>query len=602
MGNLNISKFSIATALLTLFFCLPAVAPQFYSQKRQQTSTTSHAKKRSVQLDILRRELPKLADSALSIKSLELRIETLGRLADLLWTVDSVTARALFQRTFDLLRSIEPLDDRSLKTSDDVTSKLPRGKLISLYVRFFSLLAKRDVPWKEQLIKQAPDFIDTPGLARNLDLSTANLLLQGRDLRAFEFINAAIPRGVGGLADTLQILDLLQRFRALDANKADQLFLQVMYQLETQSSTSADDLLTIGNYLFSGRPPSDGPEDKVLISPVYVGSVGFHADISYDRPGISAEAVDGYLRSSVAILTRPISTEAIQVQNRAAAFLLLPKARRLAPDLIPILSNLSTGIDPRRTSSVEARGIVTEPSDPKTLDSVIEKLETIKDPVKKDEYCLRMIWSFYLSADFMAAATLTDRMRSAEVRDRLSSLIPIGQAINLLKTGELDSARSQTRKLVQSKERGFLWFAIAARMIERGDLQSARNAIDSGLADARHTTGSVKASLLLLGSELMSDVDSAAGANVLSEALTIINADADLNEPLRFDRFVKVKVGSQTAIFSTDVSGARIGTVRGALTVPVSRDPNGAITLILQLKNEYVRSSALLALVSQLTS
>ena len=109
--------------------------------------------------------------------------------------------------------------------------------------------------------------------------------------------------------------------------------------------------------------------------------------------------------------------------------------------------------------------------------------------------------------------------------------------------------------------------------------------------------------MLLLGSELMSGIDSTAGANILSEALSIINAfDSNLSEPLRFDRFVRVKVGSQTAIFSTDINGSKTGTVRGAFKVPVSRDPNGAITLILQLKNEYVRSSALLALVYELTS
>lgn len=597
------SKSLKAIAVLTLLFFLPAAAPQFNAQKRQQTATTPQTKKRSGQLELLHRELPKLADSALSIKDVELKIETLGRLADLLWTVDPGSARSLFQRTLDLLRAIEPADDKSLTTSNDGIVRLPRGKLITLYVRFFSLLAQHDLTWKEQLLEQAPEFVNTPGLARNLDLSTANLLLQTKDLKAFEFINAGISGGVTGLADIMQILDLLRRFRALDTRKADQLFLQVMHQLEAQTSVSPDDLLTIGNYLFTGQPPTSGPEDRVLISPVYVGSVGFHADISYDRPGISAEAVDGYLRTSVAILSRQTGSEGIQVQNRAAAFLLLPKARRLAPDLVPILSNLSSGIEPTRTNSVEARGMISERVDPMTVESVIEKLEAIKNPLQKDEYCLRMVWSFYLAGDFAAAATLTERMRSPEVREQLSPLIPIGKAINSLKKGDLESARLQTRELVQGKERGFLWFAIAARMIEKGDLQSGRMAIDGGLADARRTDGSTRASLLLLGSELMSGIDPASGARILSEAVTIINTfDSNLSDPLRFERFVRIRVGSQTAIFSTDVNGAKTGTVRGALNVPVSRDPNGAISLILQLRNEYVRSSALLALVSQLTS
>jgi hypothetical protein len=39
--------------------------------------------------------------------------------------------------------------------------------------------------------------------------------------------------------------------------------------------------------------------------------------------------------------------------------------------------------------------------------------------------------------------------------------------------------------------------------------------------------------------------------------------------------------------------------MNGALKVPLSKDPNGVVTLILQLKNEYVRSLALLAFVAE---
>ena len=566
----------------------------------QRTSKTpAYRKSQTVRLQVLQRELPKLADSALALKNLELRVETLAGLADLSWNHDAVRAREIFQKSYDLLRSIEPRDDQS----NSATLRLPRSKLIGLYVRFFSKVAKHDPAWKEQLLKSAPDFLSTPGTARNLDLNTAHLLLEEKDTKAFEFLEAGIANPTSGLVQSMQVLGLLSRFRQLDAKKADQLFIQLMRQLEHQSITAADDLLTIGNYLFTGSHPGNTPEENVIISPVYVGTVAFHADISYDRPGISPEIVDRYLRSSTSILTRQVESEAMALQYRAAAFLLVPKSRRFAPDLVPILSNLSNGIDPKRTNSVEVRGISPEPSGPQTVQSVVETLGTIKDPVKRDEYCLRMIWSFYLSTDFKSAAALTDQMSSTEIRQQLSSQIAVGQAIDTLQKGDLNSARLQTQKLPTSKERGFLWFAIAARLIEKGDMQSARIAIDSGLADARRTDGSAKASLLLLGSELTSLIDFPAGANVLTEALNIINSlDSDLNDPLRFDRFVRIKAGSQSAIFSTDISGFKSGTVTGAFKVPVSKDPDGVLSLILQLKNEYVRSLALVAFVSELSS
>ena len=596
-------KLWIVITALTLIVFQPLVCKQLNAQKPRRTAEASVAKKTQPdRLQILQQELPKLADSVLSFKNLELKVETLTTLANLLWSVDAAEGRQLFQKTYEVLRSIEPEDDRPQRSSANVTSKLPRGKLIALYARFFSRVAKHDLTWKEQLLNDAPEFLSTPGLARNLDLNTANLLLQEKDTKAYDFIDSGISNGVSGLANILQLLDLLRRLRELDAARADQLFLQGMRQLQSQSSTSADDLLTIGNYLFTGRPPAPEPEERILISPVYVGRVAFHADISYDRPGRSPEIVDAYLRSSVAILSRQVDSEATLLQNRAAAFLLLPKARRFAPDLVPILSNLSNTIDPMRTNSVEARSRAPEPSGPQSLESVIETLDAIKDPTKKDEYCLRMLWSFYLLADFKSAGALIDRMSSSEIREQLSSVISIGRAIDALQKGDLDSARLQTGKLPPAKERSFLSFAIAARMIEKGDLQNGRIAIDSGLVDARRTDGSVKASLLLLGSELTFGLDFAAGSNVLSEALTVIDTlDSELTEPLRFDRFIRVRVGSQSATFSTDVNGSKSGTVRGAFKAPLSKDPNGAITSILQLKNEHVRSLALVAFVSELT-
>jgi len=596
-----VKKHSTVGALLVLFVGLPAHGGPQNTQKVQRTSRISEVRKsQAVRLQILQRELPKLADSALALKNLELRVETLTSLGDQLWSHDAAGARQLFQKSYDLLRSIQPADERA--KSDETNAKLPRSTLVRLYVRFFSQLAKHDAEWKEQLLKDAPEFLSAPETARNLDLNTAHLLLEEKNSKAFDFLEAGVSSPASGLANTMQVLDLLIRFRELDTKKADQLFLQVMRQFESQSVTAADDLMTIGNYLFTGRPPTNTPEEFVIISPVFVGRVAFHADISYDRPGISPEIVDRYLRSSTSVLMRQVD-ETTAPQYHAAAFLLVPKARRFAPDLVPVLSNLSNDIDPKRTNSVEARSIPPEPSGPQSLESVVEALEKIQDPSKRDEYCLRMIWSFYLAADFKSAATLVDRISSSEIREKLSGLVPIGQAINSLEKGDLNTARLQTQKLSASKERSFLWFAIAARMIEKGDVQSSRVAIDSGLADARRTDGSVKASLLLLGSELTSNIDFAAGSNILSEALNVINAlDSELIDPLRFDRFVRVKAGSQSAIFSTDISGFKSGTVAGAFKVPVRRDPDGVITLILQVKNEYVRSSALLAFVSELTS
>jgi hypothetical protein len=596
----------LVAALFSLLIPVFSDATCLNDQTSQRALKPSDLKqKRAARLKVLQQQLPRLEASALAITNPELKIETLGRLADLLWVYDSPGARQLFQKTYDLLRSIEPADERAKAKSEGGTSKLPCSKLIGLYVRFFSQVARHDSAWSKQLLEHAPEFITTPAVSRNLDLNTANLLLGEKDPKAFDFIAAGISSPASGLANTMQILDLLMRLRRLDAKKADQLFLQAMRQLESQTITLTDDLLTVGNYLFTGQPLGNASDERIIISPVFVGRVAFHADISYDRPGNSLEIVDAYLRTSAAILTRPTDSEEILSQNRAAAFLLLPKARRFAPDLVPVLTNLSNGIDPARTNSAEARvsAITADASASETVESVMESLDRIQDVIKRDEYCLRKIWSFYMASDFKSAARLTSRMASSEILEQLSFLISVGQATDSLQKNALDSARLQTERLPASKERSFLWFAIGNRLIENGDQQGGRVAINNGVADARKTEGSVRASLLLLGTELISSFDSVGGLSLFSETLIVINhLDVASDEPLRFERFVRVRVGAQSATFSTDISGAKSGTLRGALKIPVSYDPNGAFTLILQFKNEYIRSSALIAFVTELTS
>jgi hypothetical protein len=191
-------------------------------------------------------------------------------------------------------------------------------------------------------------------------------------------------------------------------------------------------------------------------------------------------------------------------------------------------------------------------------------------------------------------------MSSLETRTRISEVISIREAINSLQAGEIDSARSQARKLPPDEQRAFLWLAIGAKLIEKRGFNAARSAIEAGLADTRKTEGTARASLLLLGSELLSRVDFPGSIFVLAEAVAAINSlDPEVTDPLRLNRFVRIKVGAQSATFLTDIKGAKVASMNGAIKVPLSKDPDGVITLILQLKNEYARSSALVAFVAQ---
>ena len=78
----------------------------------QRPSRSSESKKGAARLQVLQREFPKLADSALALQNVGLKIWTLSSLADLMWATDPTTARALFQKTYGLLRAIEPAENQ----------------------------------------------------------------------------------------------------------------------------------------------------------------------------------------------------------------------------------------------------------------------------------------------------------------------------------------------------------------------------------------------------------------------------------------------------------------------------------------------------------
>ncbi len=596
----------INVILLLLVFSL--LSTTFPSQAQSVSRKSNKSKIKPVSApdnsEKTHRQISRLAENALSLRNVELRVRTVVGLADLYWKYDEKYGRQLFLKAFDVLKSTQPTESGALAAPEDTTAAMPtvtKNKLISLYVRFFAHLAKHDSELQQKLFRDSQiDLLATLDLGRSMELSAASMLLLENDSKAFDFISKGIGGGIGGHLSSMQFLDLLMRSRVQDEQRADQLFVQVLDQLASQGTTSADDLLTIGNYLFTSPQSLAGDYgNKTVVSPVFVGRIAFHADISVDRPGIQPPIVQKYLRTAVNILSRPNADDAVNLQNRAAAFLLLPKARRFAPELLAAFGALASGLEGSRTNSTEAGNTEPAPASVPDLETVMATLEKIKDPNRQNEYCLRMIALFYVREDFKSARTLTDKLPLLSTREQLLDLISLREAVVAFQSGNLSLATLRARKLTPSPARSFLWFAIARTLIQKKDLPAARAAIDEGLEDARRTDGSTRASLLLLAAELVGKFNSSEGTGVFDEALKALMAiDSNSNDPLRFDRVVRIKMGSQSVIFNTNVKGINPGSLGGAVGPLLARDPEGMPFSLLQLPNEHLRSSAILALAS----
>lgn len=535
---------------------------------------------------LVEEQLTRLGTDALAISSPDIRIPTLAALGDTIWKKDELYSRQLFTRAVECLRSF------AATSSDD------KRQFGLLQADLLTRISKHDRPWGQRLVAE----LKAESLGANLDLNVANMMLNEKDPGAAEFLNKGIASGIDGFSKSMRILDLLLRMRSVNKGMADSAFLNAVDQIGQLSKTKADDLFTIGNYLFTTPRiiSADVDSNRVLLTPVYVGTISFHADISLDRPEVEPALVAGYLDRATAILAIPSEDPNVSAQNRAAAFLLIPKAQRFAPKLIPVLTTLASGVDATRTNSTSAAtaaGLPGPTSEPITIDSVLARVEETKDPVKRDEYCLAMVAQFHGKNDFTAARTLTEKLGPAPLREQLTQLIDFREVVAKYQSGDLDNARNKTWSLPLTASRVSLSLGIVDAYLKKGDKNSANLTFDSAVKDIQKLNGTSQASLYLAASEVASRLDPLVAQSIFNDAMrSVSNLDTASRDPLRLDTFVRLTVGSRTVQFMTGVKGAPTGSLAGALKPAFSRDPQATLNATLQLKNDYLKGSAIVIL------
>src|SRR5215212_4722297 len=83
LQHFHVGKLLIVLVLSALLTLAVVGKPQNGPGSQRLSKSSKARDTHAARLQILQRELPKLADSALALKNLELRVETVARLADL---------------------------------------------------------------------------------------------------------------------------------------------------------------------------------------------------------------------------------------------------------------------------------------------------------------------------------------------------------------------------------------------------------------------------------------------------------------------------------------------------------------------------------------
>lgn len=550
-----------------------------------------------------------LADRAMKFQDLKLKIRTLIGIGDILWGKgnDVEYARALFLKLFDLLRSTEtPSSKKDIdnKNAGGVEKTLSPIEIRYLHTLLVQSLARHDPAMAKSLSndnKLATDGDLNLTYSQNIGIAI-NLLKEGEAATAIDYAKEGLKGDLTGLSRLLEIITFLNRLRINDKQSADRLYLQVLSQIINEQKVDADDVLIIGNYLFTGHNVLAGTQasTQVFISPTRVGNIGLQADVAVDRPDISPVIIRAYLIAAINILDRTKSDPDAQSRNFAAAYLLLPKAKSFAPDLVPRLSAIANnaGVAPQDPANMTTKTLPDTSLDKLDLDTILRKADDIQGDRSRDEYCLRAVKIFYLRDDYNAARKITDKMQYLPVREKLLKLIDFRQAAKSLERGEVNIAEQVASKLAPGLQRVLLRLGVARVYAKNGDGVSAHAAITAAVKDAHSSlTGAQQAYSLLAAAEIVAQTDTVAGATILEEAVHSFNAlDTKPLEQPQTGTVEIVKIGNQSVAFEINVAGVYLGDFHKALEPLAIADATRTEATVLELENEKVLSQGILAL------
>jgi hypothetical protein len=553
------------------------------------------------------------AERAMSFHDTRVKVTTLVPLAELLWKAgDADYARQLFLRTYDSLRQADT-DDSSNKsiTGEEKegvgnSDKLTSSELQRLRGYLIQHLAPHDTPLAKQLL--ATDSSNDSAAGTQAYDTAQYLFRSGEYADGVEFAEQGLKGGIHGTPSTMKLLSLLVKLREANEQMADGLFLKTLAQIASQPAVDPNDLLIIGNYVFTSAniSPTLRAPGLAVITPAHVGNVSLQADVSLDRPSMSLPIVRAYLNTAVTVLSRLMSDENERQIIHATSFLLIPKAQRYAPELAPQFMALASGdgfIPP--ASQQNAQGAPQPLASDQSVDhgkidlgSVLRKMEAITDVTSRDQYGLRMAATFYSSGDLNSARVVAGKIQDSAAQRELFDVINFHQAAKSIEAGDLESADRGLDKVSPGLERVILRLGLARAYVRKGDSQNARMAIDAANKDINgDLEKNQKPFMMLAAAEIMTQLDATSGANEFREAVKAFNSvEGAAPEKLRIAESKKVTVGTETEYFDIGVSGLDPGNFYQVIKPLLAADKQGTTDTVLGLKDERVLSQGLLAL------
>ena len=527
-------------------------------------------------------QVKKFAERALSFKDLSTQVLTVSRLANLLWDDDEVHARQLFTKALD-----------ACSLAEATASKASKRGVISTRRQIIGYISRRDTKWAQRLL-DSDLFSAADGYsASQANVETAYDLARDNNTGAVDFAERSLKGGVSPW-----IVGVLLELRRTDQKSADALFLTVLNEVARQP-VDLNTFLYLGTYLFTS--PKINPDDPTAIAQVVVGNVLVY-DITLDRSNISPALVRAYLATGANLLGRsnPADSEGKPSLSYVTAYLLLSKAQRLAPDLVPPLmaamALLAPKVPPNLVDGSAYKSLAANPSE--TADETLSAIEKLADEGQRNEKYLSLVASLWQKKQYGTARLVTKKISDPDVGTRLAVVIDFGEAADDVSKNDLLAAQRIAETMPKGIERGLLWLAIAEARFRAKEPDQSSSAVAAAVESIKSLTDARRGNILLQLAGLMARLNSGTAITLLNDAIKEFN-DQKPGDLAKVQWRQNIAVGKVTRVFRLAIKGVDNDYSR-AMTSLASLDTTALISELDNVTEEQSRAQLMLALASAL--
>ena len=517
-------------------------------------------------------QVHRIGEKLLALRSVRAKAFEIARLAAVLWKQDETRARFLFEKALTL----------TIANGND-----PEARALSvLHRRVIALIARSDAEWAKRLIdsatkREAEDQRSKAASAANI--GTALGLLEEDPSVAVQFAERSLTGGIHRA-----FLDFILTLQKKNEPEANRLFLQALNYLSQQPSVNITEFHLLGLYLFTA-PDVIHPDARVMtvVEDIFV------PNITADRPGVPRALVRAYLGTASDILWRMAADSEQRKFSYALCYMLLPKAKSVAPDLTvkfeAVMATLTPQVPSGLTSDSAFRYINLPPT---TTEEKLTAAENQPDQQSRDMAFLEIALQGYGKGDFKTARIAQGRITDLDAGQRLAAIINFGDGAWAIKqNADLSKAEAMANRLPQGIERSILLQSIAKIQNRGPNKNLTEETVDKALKAARSISDGRRPFLLLTAAAQLANLKSPAVHSALAEAIKDFNSFEE-SALSKLDWAQTLQIGPMNARFPLEVANVEFGFNEAFHAVALA-DPEAAMARAEELRHENLRAQGL---------